>query len=165
MVAGQTLPKRTVSALGRMVPNRQVEAVRTMVAARNLSGDFARALLAATSARERSDDARGRQSHPDCVRRLARMAQELARMQVEAEVKRPRYENELVCLALTAGFVRNWMRNDVVGAWLESHYPQSAGVLDRLAKDSDLAIAPRRPMKLPYAVAKSLVAGRRKRGK
>ncbi|ASL48975.1 hypothetical protein bAD24_p01390 (plasmid) [Burkholderia sp. AD24] len=93
------------------------------------------------------------------------MAQQLGRMQVEAEDRRPRYENELVCLALTAGFVRNWMRNDVAAAWLESHYPQCAGVLDRLAKDSDLAIASGRPMKLPYAVAKSMAAARTKRGK
>ncbi|MFM0598411.1 hypothetical protein PQQ68_35785 [Paraburkholderia dilworthii] len=129
----------------------------------NLTGDFARALLAATSANERTDDARGRQSHPDCASRLARMERELVQMQVDASEQRSRYEDNLVYLALTASFVRNWMRNEVIATWLVSHRPQFAGVLGRLANDSDFAIASGRLMKLPYALA-GAVGSRKKRG-
>jgi hypothetical protein len=54
LVVGLTLPKRTVAALGRMVPARQVAAVRIMVAVNNLSGDFARS-PAGSDACQRAD--------------------------------------------------------------------------------------------------------------
>ncbi|WP_306456595.1 plasmid partitioning protein RepB C-terminal domain-containing protein [Paraburkholderia bryophila] len=165
LVAGLTLPRRTVAALEKMVPARQVAAVRTMVAVDNLSGDFARALLAATPANERTDDARGRQSHPDCANRLGRMERELAQMQVEAAEKRSRYEADLVYLALTASFVRNWMNNEVIVSWLESHHPRCAIALARLASKSDFAIEAARPMKLPYALSGGAAGARKKRGK
>lgn len=86
-------------------------------------------------------------------------------MQVDAAEQRSRYEDDLVYLALAASFVRNWMRNEVVAAWLYSHHPQFAGVLGRLAKDSDFAIESGRLMKLPYALAGNAVVSRKKRPK
>ena len=161
-VAGQALPKRTIAALARMAPVRQVVAVRTMVAVDNLSGDFARALLAATRSSQRSDDARGRQSHPDCVDQLARIERGLLQMQREAAELRLHHDDNLVHLVLAASVVRDWMTNEVVTTWLHSHYPESAAVLERLAKAADFAIEPGRPMKLPYSPARSaLEFGRR----
>lgn len=151
LVVGQTLPKRTVAALARMTPARQVAAARTMVAVDNLCGDFARALLAATPSSERTDDARGRQSHPDCAGRLARMEQGLVQIQLEAAELRSHYDNDLFHLALTASYVRGWMRSEVVATWLSSHHPEFAIVLDRLTKAADFAIQPGRQMRLPYS--------------
>ncbi|CAE6820662.1 MULTISPECIES: plasmid partitioning protein RepB C-terminal domain-containing protein [Paraburkholderia] len=151
LVVVQTLPKRTVAALGRMAPARQVATVRTMVAVDNLSGDFARALLAATPSNERADDARGRQSHPDCAGRLARMERGLIRMQLEATELRSHYNDDLVHLALAASFVRGWMRNGLVAAWLQCHHPEFAAVLKGLVKAADFAVQPGRPMTLPYS--------------
>ncbi|WP_367117591.1 plasmid partitioning protein RepB C-terminal domain-containing protein [Paraburkholderia phenazinium] len=158
LFVGETLPKRTVAALARMVPARQVTSARTMVAVDNLSGNFARALLAATPSSKRGDDARGRQSHPDSARRLARMEQGLIQMQLEAAELRSHYDDDLFHLALAACYVRGWMRNEVVTTWLHSRHPESAAVLDRLAKAADFAIEPRRPMKLPYSPAASPAA-------
>lgn len=166
LVAGQTLPKRTVAALARMTPGRQVATAQTMVAVDNLSGDFARALLAATPSNERSDDARGRQSHPDCAGRLARMERGLVQMQFEAAELRSHYDDDLFHLALAASHVRGWMRNEVVTTWLYSHHPEFAVVLDRLVKAADFAIEPGRPMRLPYSPAASpSVSRKRKSGK
>ncbi|WP_408505962.1 plasmid partitioning protein RepB C-terminal domain-containing protein [Paraburkholderia sediminicola] len=153
LVVGQMLPKRTVAALARMAPARQVAVVRIMVAVDNLSGDFARALLAATSASERTDDARGRQSHRDCAGRLARMERGLVQMQREAADLRSHYDDDLVHLAVAASFVRGWMRNEEVTTWLFSHHAKFAVVLETLAKATDFAIEPARPMKLPYLPA------------
>lgn len=153
LVVGQALPKRTVAALARMAPARQVATARTMVAVDNLSGDFARALLAATPPNERVDDARGRQSHPDFAGRLARMEQGLVQMQLEAAELRSHYDDNLFHLALAASYVRGWMRSEVVTTWLSSHRPKFAIVLDRLAKAADFAIEPGRPMRLPYSPA------------
>lgn len=152
LFAGQTLPKRTVAALARMTPARQVATARTMVAVDNLSGDFARALLAATPSSERVDDARGRQSHPDFAGRLARMEQGLVQMQLEAAELRSHYDDDLFHLALAASYVRGWMRNEVVTTWLRSHHPRFAIVLDQLGKAADFAIEPKRSMRLPYSL-------------
>ncbi|NPT67394.1 hypothetical protein GS910_24655 [Paraburkholderia sp. RL16-012-BIC-B] len=161
LVVGQTLPKRTIAALARMTPARQVITARTMVAVDNLSGDFARALLAATPSSERVDDARGRQSHPDFAGRLARMEQGLVQMQVEAAELRSHYDDDLFHLAVAASYVRGWMRNKVVTTWLYSHHAEFAVVLDRLAKAADFAIEPRRPMRLPYSPAASPAVSRK----
>jgi hypothetical protein len=151
LLVGQSLPKRTVAALARMTPARQIAAAQTMAAVDNLSGDFARALLAATPSSERVDDARGRQSHPDCAARLAGMERGLVQMQLEAAELRSHYDDDLLHLALAASYVRGWMRNEVVTTWLRSHHPKFTIVLDRLANAADFAIEPRRPMRLPYS--------------
>ncbi|MFP3564062.1 plasmid partitioning protein RepB C-terminal domain-containing protein [Paraburkholderia sp. SIMBA_030] len=163
LVVGQLLPKRTVAALARMTPTRQVATAQTMVAVDNLSGDFARALLAATPSSERVDDARGRQSHADCANRLARMERGLVQMQLEAAELRAHYDDDLFHLALAASYVRGWMRNEVVTTWLYSHHPKFAIVLDRVAKAADFAIEPRRPMKLPYSPAVSPTESRKRK--
>lgn len=166
MVAGQMLPMRTVQALQRMVPARQLETVRIMVAQDNLSGDFARALLAATPANERLDDARGRQSHPDCVRRLARTVGRLVEVQKEAALLRARNDQNLLCLTLAAGWTRTWIHDEVVAAWLLSHHPKYAAVLRRIVDDADFAVEPQRHMKLAYEPARRpavVAAGRRSR--
>jgi hypothetical protein len=123
------------------------------------------ALLAATPANERTDDARGRQSHPDCASRLARMERELVHMQLEAAELRSRYDDDLVHLALAASFVRNWTSNEVVATWLCSHRLKFAVVLGRLAKDSDFAIESGRRMKLPYSPPPMSVDSHKRRKK
>jgi hypothetical protein len=165
LIAGQTLPKRTVAALARMVPARQVAAVRIMVAVDNLSGDFARGLLAATVCSDRADDARGRQSHADSAARLARMEQGLLRLQRHCAELRSHYDDDLVYLALAATFVRKWVRNEVVASWLHLHHPKFAVVLVRLGEASDFAKVPGRHMRLPYSPrAGSIESRKSKRG-
>ncbi|MFM0651800.1 hypothetical protein [Paraburkholderia sediminicola] len=127
---------------------RQVTAVGMMVALDNLSGDFARALLAATLPAERSDDARGRQSHPGYRGRLAKMEQGLSQLQREATELELCYNDDLFYLALASSYVRNWTRNEVVYPWLRSHHPKFAVLLKTLVEVADFAIEPKRPMKL-----------------
>ncbi|MDR6450496.1 UNVERIFIED_ORG: hypothetical protein ABIC54_000756 [Burkholderia sp. 1263] len=129
----------------------------------NLSGDFARALLAATRSSQRSDDARGRQSHPDYVDQLVRIERGLVQMQREAAELRLHHSDNLVHLVLAASVVRDWMTNEVVTTWLHSHYPKSAIVLASLAKAADFAVEPGRPMKLPYSPARSPSEFRKRR--
>lgn len=167
MVAEQTLPTRTVQALQKMSPARQVEAVSIMVRQDNLTGDFARALLAATPASMRVDAAHGHVSHPDCVRRLGRIVQGLTAVQQDAKRLRSRHDGNLLLLTLAAGWARGWVRDAVIAQWLKSRRPDYAAVLEHLVKDADHAIAPGRRMKLAYEVAGGMVAAahRRKRRK
>ena len=169
MVAEQTLPARTAQALLKMSPARQVEAVSIIVRQDNLTGDFARALLAATPASMRVDAAQAHVSHPDCVRRLGRIVQRLTAAQQDAERLRSRHDGNLLLLTLAAGWARGWVSDAVIAQWLKSRRPDYAAVLERLVQDADYAIVPGRRMKLAYEVAGGMVAaahrskGRKKR--
>lgn len=152
---GYRLPERTLAALARMVPSRQVAAASVMVRQNNCSGDLARALLAATPAGLRVDDPRGRQSDRDGVRRLAAMERALVRLQATTQELAAGYSDDLLLLALTAGLVRGWMRNYVVRAWLQSHYAGNAVTLERMGSRSGCVRQAKRPMKLPWPPART----------
>ena len=162
MLAGYRLPDRIVAALRRMVTVRQLAAVLVMVGADNCSGDLARALLAATPASQRADDPRGRQSDRHRARLLSGMEKGLTQMQETVQSLTPGYHDDLCCLALAASFVRGWMRDDVVTAWLQSHTPGGAATLGQLVSASETATAPKRRMKLPYAPATQAAYRRRR---
>jgi RepB plasmid partitioning protein len=166
MVAEQTLPARTAQALEKMSPARQVEAVSMMVRQDNLTGDFARALLAATPASMRVDAAHGHVSHPDCVRRLGGIVQRLTALQQDAQCLRSRHDGNLLLLTLAAGWARGWVRDAVIAQWLKSRRPDYAAVLERVVQDADHAIAPGRRIKLAYEVAGGTAAvARRSKGR
>lgn len=150
-LAEYRLPDRTVAALTRMVPSRQLGVAELMVRGNNCSGDFARALLAATPASQRADDPRGRQSNCERARQLSGMEKGLVRMQVMAGSLKSAFDDDLYYLALAASFVRSWMGDDVVRTWLQAHYPGNAITLARLVSASEAATVPKRRMKLPYA--------------
>lgn len=152
-LAGFRLPDRTITALGRMVPSRQLAASRVMAAGNNCSGDFARALLAATDASGRADDPRGRMSNPRHVIQLAAMEQTLIDLQDKARSLSPGFYRNLSWLALSTSLIRNWVQDPVVWAWLQSRYPDSAATLMRHATASETILVPKRRMKLPYTVS------------
>jgi len=153
LLAGYQLPDRTVAALRRMITLRQLAAAMVMLRADNCSGDLARALLAATPASQRADDPRGRQADRHRAKLLSGMEKGLTSMQDKVRSMTPSYHEDLYCLALTASFVRSWMRDDVVAAWLQSHAPGAATALVHLVSASETAAVPKRRMKLPYAPA------------
>lgn len=158
---GYRIPERTTSALRRMTSPRQLAAACVMAGADNCSGDLARALLAATPASQRADDPRGRQSDRHRARLLSGMEKGLTHMQETVRSLTPRYHDDLYCLALAASFVRGWMQDDVVTAWLLAHAPGAAATLGELVLASEKASAPRRTMKLPYARAVQAAQTRR----
>jgi hypothetical protein len=134
-----------------MVPSRQVFVAEVMIGQNNCSGDFARALLAATPAHLRIDDPRGRQSHPGRAKRLAVMERGLVKMQARAQDLTVAYNDELLLLALAASYIRGWIQNDVLRLWLRSRHPEDLVFLERLATRSDRSKKAKRSMKLSYA--------------
>ncbi|CAD6562259.1 hypothetical protein LMG28727_07700 [Paraburkholderia kirstenboschensis] len=158
IVGGQTLPVRTMRALESMSPAHQVQTVSLMLRQDNLTGDFARALLAATPADRRIDDGHLCRSSPDCTRALARIVIRLAAAQKDAERLRADHDSNLVFLTLAAGWVRTWIRDDVIGQWLTSREPAYLAALKGIVDEADSAIAPRRQMKLPYEPAAGVAA-------
>lgn len=166
IVAGQTLSARTARALESMCPAHQVHTVSLMRRQDNLTGDFARALLAATPEDRRVDSGRLCRSSPDCTRALARIVTRLAAAQESAEVLRAGHDANLLFLTLAAGWTRTWLRDDVIGQWLASRLPAHLAALEGIVDEADFAIAPRRHMKLPYdAAAGAAATSIRKRSK
>lgn len=161
VVAGQALPVRTLRALGAMVAVQQVHILSIMLRQNNLTGDFARALLAATPVNLRTDARRLCRASPDCNRRLARAVRRLTAAQQEAEPLRVRHDDNLLVLALAAGWARTWVRDEVIALWLASHRPAELAILKRIVDDADFAVAPRRHLKLPYQ-PDATMAGNRK---
>ncbi|WP_144138105.1 hypothetical protein [Paraburkholderia sp. BCC1884] len=139
-----------MAALIRMASSRQSSVAQVMVRQNNCSGDFARALLAATPASQRADDPRGRQSDSERVRLLSGLESGLVRMQLTGRSLKPAFNDDLYYLALTASFVRGWMGDEDVRTWIEAHYPGNAVTLKQLVSASEAATVPKRPMKLPY---------------
>jgi len=160
VVAGQALPVRTLRALGAMVAVQQVHTVSIMLRQDNLTGDFARALLAATPDNLRTDDRHFCRASPDCNRRLARTVRRLTAAQQEAELLRARHDDNLLVLALAAGWARAWIGDEVIALWLASRRPAELAVLKRIVDDADFAVAPRRHLKLPYQPDPAMAANR-----
>ena len=153
IVAGQTLPIRTVQALQRMCPSHQRETLSLMARQENLSGDFARALLAATPASKRIDHGHSAQLNSDSARQLRRTVQKLTAAQRDAEALRAYHHENLFFLTLAAGWTRTWIHDEVIADWLTSRHPEYAVVLKRTVSQADAALAPGRHMKLAYEVA------------
>ncbi|CAH2913460.1 MAG: hypothetical protein CPSOU_2277 [uncultured Paraburkholderia sp.] len=158
IVAGRTLPVRTVQALQRMSPAQQRETLSLMVRQENLSGDFARALLAATPPAKRIDHGHSAQLNPASARQLGRTVEKLTAAQRDVEALLAHHHENLVFVTLAAGWARTWIHDEVIADWLASRHPEYAAVLDRAVSQADISMAPGRHMKLAYEVVTGIVA-------
>ncbi|MGF6859143.1 hypothetical protein OKW29_008054 [Paraburkholderia sp. CI3] len=98
------------------------------------------------------------QRSPGCSGELARIVHRLAAAQEDADVLRAKHDGNLLFLTLAAGWVRTWIRDDVIAQWLASRRPAYVVPLKGIVDDADFAIEPRRHMKLPYEPAAGMVA-------
>jgi hypothetical protein len=151
ILAGQALPVRTIHALDRMVPARRSAIANLMSAVGNLTGDFARALLAATPEGMRATVARSQRVDNSHARSFARIEKRLMGLHTKNQMLSAGHNDNLRCLAVCASYVRGWTHNRHVLAWLRLHYPVHAASLEQIAEEADCAKEPKRAMKLPYA--------------
>lgn len=151
ILAGQTLPVRTVQALDRMVPVRRTVVANLMNAVDNLTGDFAHALLAATPEGMRATVARSPRVDNRRARSFARIEKRLMGLYAKNQMLSAGYNDNLRDLAVSASYVRSWTHNRHVLAWLRLHYPVHTASLEQIAQEADCAKEPKRAMKLPYA--------------
>jgi hypothetical protein len=152
--ANVMLPVRTVHALTRMGPSRRRSVIAMMKSVDNFTGDFAFALLAATPVDERSDVVQIRRTNIQRIRKFARIEKRLFRLQARIGILSANHADNLVHLVVCITFVRSWIRNPDVLAWLRVRYPRHAVVLERIVATADATKLPGRPMKLPYSSSK-----------
>ena len=151
ILAGQTLPVRTVQALDRMSPLRQSVVANLMIAVDNVTGDFAHALLAGTPDGMRANVTRSQRVDNSRVKSFARIEKRLLGLHVKNQILSARHSGNLNYLAVCISYIRGWTHNRHVLAWLRLHHPIHAASLEKIAEKADCAKEPRRAMKLPYA--------------
>jgi hypothetical protein len=151
ILAGQTLPVRSVQALDRMSPVRRAVVASLMNAVNNVTGDFAHALLAGTPEGMRTTVVRSQRIDNSRVKRFARIEKRLLNLHTKNQMLSARHNGNLRYLAVCVSYIRGWIHNRQVLAWLRQHYPVPAASLEQITKDADCAREPGRAMKLPYA--------------
>jgi hypothetical protein len=151
ILAGQTLPVRTIQALDRMSPLRRKAVANLMNAVDNVTGDFAHALLAATPDSMRTTVARSQRVDSRRTQSFATIEKRLLGLLRRNEILSAGHNGNLHYLAVCVSHVRGWTHNGHVLAWLRLHYPIHAASLKQIAEEADCAKQAKRPMKLPYA--------------
>ncbi|WP_434108157.1 hypothetical protein [Paraburkholderia caffeinilytica] len=151
ILAGQTLPVRTIRALDRMAPLRRAAVANLMGTLDNVTGDFAHALLAATPAGLRVVARRSQRVDRRRVQRFARLEKRLLAAHVKNQLLSAGHNDNLRYLAVCISFIRGWTSSDGILVWLRLRYPIQTASLERMVKEADCATEWKRAMKLPYA--------------
>ncbi|MFM0732863.1 hypothetical protein PQQ52_20515 [Paraburkholderia sediminicola] len=155
-LAGETLSARTIQALSRMTTSRRIAVSNLMRAVDNYTGDFAHALLAATPEDHRAVVSRVRRCDRNRTRRFERIEKRLIGLQRKNHALSAGHNVNLLYLAVCGSYIRSWVQNYDVIAWLQVLYPLHAASLERIAREADDATEPKRAMKLPYARTKTV---------
>ncbi|MFM0367845.1 hypothetical protein [Paraburkholderia aspalathi] len=150
-LAGQTLPMRTIRALGRMSPLRRAAVAKLMRAVDDITGDFAHALLAATPENMRTVVVRRQRFDDSRKRSFAKLEKLLTDLQGKNQTLSVAHNANLTYLAVCCSYVRGWAHCYDVLSWLHKRYPLYAASLERITRETDCAKQPKRTMKLPYA--------------
>ncbi|MFM0742168.1 hypothetical protein PQQ51_33510 [Paraburkholderia xenovorans] len=141
---------RTRQALARMTTLRQIDVINLMCSSGNYAGDFAQALLAATSRDQRVVVPRELHYDQNRTRSFARVEKRLVRFHQRNQLLSVGYSENLIFLAVCCSYVRSLMQCHDVVVWLKSRYPLHAAALAQVATYADCAKEPKRSMKLPY---------------
>lgn len=128
--------------LRQMRPARQLEAAELMVGQNNVTGQFAKALLAATPDQQlvkpRAKSAAGGAS----IEHLARMERELARLQVQVKSVEDSYGVDNLHLTVARGYVRSLLGNARLVRWISQHRPEYLAELQAIAEVESLSLVP-----------------------
>ncbi|MDP9412526.1 MAG: ParB N-terminal domain-containing protein [Pseudomonadota bacterium] len=127
-------PLIVFDTLRQMVPVRQIEAAELMLGQNNFTGQFAKALLAATpekllvKARKKVSDSGA------SVEQIARMERELAALQVQVKSVEENYGIDNLHLTVARGYVRSLLGNARVVRWLNQNRPEYLSELQTIAE-------------------------------
>ena len=117
-------PMITINTLKKMKPLRQVEAAEVMMSMGNYTISYAKALLAATPADQRVDDAKRTTPKGVSPEQLAQMEREMANLQREIKRVETTYGPDHLHLVLAVGYVRSLLDNDAIAHFLGKHHPE-----------------------------------------
>lgn len=125
--AAELLKDRTFAAdltntLRRMKPTRQVECLELMVAANNLSSNYASALLVATPAHMLVEEKKPAHMGGVGPEQVARMEREMASLQDQYRLVEQSYGQDVLSLVLARGYVTKLLANTHITKYLQRRY-------------------------------------------
>lgn len=109
--------------LRKMKAARQVEAVELMIAANTINAAHADALLKATPAEQRSDQAPARREEPqgDPLEKIVRLEREMSQVQEKYKYAEQSYGSELLNLVGAKGYLKRILGNEAVRSYIARH--------------------------------------------
>lgn len=132
-------PMNTINTLKKMKPLRQVEAAELMISMGNYTIPYAKALLAATPADERVEDAKRSAPKGVSPEQLAQMEREMASLQRGMKRIEASYGPDHLHLVLAVGYVRSLLGNDAIDRYLGKHHPEIREEFGRICEATSMA--------------------------
>jgi hypothetical protein len=130
----------TSKILGRMKPTRQIECAELMISANNLTINYARALLAATSPEMLVNVRRPSATQGLNQEQIAKLERETANLHERYRIVEQSYGDDVLSLTLVKGYIKKLIENEAVAGFLLKRHPDflheftslaSAGALDQ----------------------------------
>jgi hypothetical protein len=114
----------TFEILRKMKPMRQIEAAELMVSAANFSGNYAKALLAATKQNDLSKPERPKKVGGMTPEQMARMEREMESLQRDFKAVEASYGDDVLNLVIASGYISKLLGNRKVERYLGQHHPE-----------------------------------------
>ncbi len=136
------LPVETAKVLRRLVPIRQIEVVKLMMAANNMSGSYAKALYMASNPSMLRQKRRQRVGGVSNEER-ERMERELSSIQRDIRAVEENYGANMLRLVVANGYIGRLLRNAAVAEYLERHHVSLYEQLSQLREsiDADVGVS------------------------
>jgi len=113
----------TSKILRRMKPTRQIECAELMISANNLTVNYARALLAATS-REMLVSPKGTsRSQAATQDQITKLERETANLHERYRIVEQSYGDDVLSLSLVRGYTKKLLENEAIVGFLQKRYP------------------------------------------
>lgn len=113
----------TSKILRRMKPTRQIECAELMISANNLTVNYARALLAATS-REMLVSPKGTsRSQAATQDQITKLERETANLHERYRIVEQSYGDDVLSLSLVRGYTKKLLENEAIVGFLQKKYP------------------------------------------
>ncbi|PHM70410.1 plasmid partitioning protein RepB C-terminal domain-containing protein [Xenorhabdus kozodoii] len=133
LLAEKHVPQAIFSILRKMKPERQHEAVSTMISINNFSRKFALSLLHYTPDEMLKNPKDSKLKQQDILKNFARMEREMAAMEMETKQLENIYGTNNLKLAVIIGHINRLLSNYAVLNWLVDNNPDYLAQLKKIA--------------------------------
>jgi len=139
ILADVPCPSRSFNLLRQMTPLRQIESAELMVAQKNCSVPFVRALLAATPTDQLSERAKKPVKRSSSASSMSRLEREIASLQMQIAKVEDTYGPDVLHLTVVRGYLTRLLGNAVMVNWLAAHNPEFLREFQRISAMDDLS--------------------------
>ncbi|MEI7085452.1 plasmid partitioning protein RepB C-terminal domain-containing protein [Pectobacterium versatile] len=141
LLADRIVPQAIFRVLKKMKPERQHEAVCTMISINNFSRKFALSLLHTTPDEMLKNPGDSKLKQQDIAKNFARMEREMAAMEMETRQLENIYGTNNLKLAVIINHIKKLLGNYAVLNWLVDHNPDYLTQLKKISAIDSLPVS------------------------